>query len=46
VYPPGMKVATDWFNERRGMALGTVGGALTMGSAFPHLLAAASATSR
>jgi MFS family permease len=44
VYPPGMKVAADWFNERRGMALGTVVGALTIGSAFPHLLAAASAT--
>jgi MFS family permease len=43
VYPPGMKVAAGWFNERRGMALGAVIGALTIGSAFPHLLAAASA---
>jgi len=44
VYPPGMKVAAGWFLERRGMALGTVIGAVTIGSAFPHLLASASAT--
>ena len=44
VYPPGMKVAAGWFNDRRGMALGMVIGALTIGSAFPHLLASASAT--
>jgi MFS family permease len=44
VYPPGMKVAAGWFDERRGMALGVLIGALTVGSAFPHLLAAASAT--
>jgi MFS family permease len=43
VYPPGMKVAAGWFDRRRGMALGIVIGALTIGSAFPHLLAAASA---
>ena len=44
VYPPGMKVASGWFSERRGMALGVLIGALTVGSAFPHMLAAASAT--
>jgi MFS family permease len=44
VYPPGMKIAAGWFQERRGAALGVVVGALTIGSAFPHLLAAASAT--
>jgi len=44
VYPTGMKVAAGWFNERRGMALGVLIGALTIGSAFPHLLAAASTT--
>src|SRR5262245_53879969 len=44
VYPPGMKVAAGWFSERRGMALGVLIGALTVGSAFPHMLAAASAT--
>lgn len=44
VYPPGMKIAAGWFQERRGAALGVLIGALTVGSAFPHLLAAASAT--
>src|SRR5439155_6217234 len=43
VYPPGMKVAAGWFERRRGAALGILIGALTVGSAFPHLLAAASA---
>jgi MFS family permease len=42
VYPPGMKVAAGWFEARRGMALGVLIGALTVGSAFPHLLAALS----
>jgi MFS family permease len=44
VYPPGMKIAAGWFERRRGAALGVLVGALTVGSAFPHLLAAASAT--
>jgi MFS family permease len=44
VYPPGMKIAAGWFERRRGAALGVLIGALTVGSAFPHLLAAASAT--
>jgi len=39
VYPPGMKIAAGWFRERRGTALGVFIGALTLGSAFPHLLA-------
>jgi MFS family permease len=39
VYPPGLKIAAGWFRERRGTALGVVVGALTIGSAFPHLLA-------
>jgi len=39
VYPPAMKIAAGWFLERRGTALGIVVGALTIGSAFPHLLA-------
>jgi MFS family permease len=39
VYPPGLKIAAGWFLERRGTALGIVVGALTVGSAFPHLLA-------
>jgi MFS family permease len=44
VYPPGMKIAAGWFKEQRGAALGVLIGALTVGSAFPHLLAAVSAT--
>lgn len=43
VYPPGMKIAAGWFLDRRGTALGIVVGALTIGSAFPHLLAWAAA---
>ena len=43
VYPPGMKVAAGWFERGRGAALGVLIGALTVGSAFPHLLAAMSA---
>jgi MFS family permease len=39
-----MHVAAGWFYERRGMALGILIGALTIGSAFPHLLASASAS--
>jgi MFS family permease len=42
VYPTGMKIAAGWFERRRGAALGVLIGALTVGSAFPHLLAAAS----
>ncbi|HVH56392.1 MAG TPA: MFS transporter [Vicinamibacterales bacterium] len=38
VYPPGMKIAAGWFKERRGTALGVLVGALSLGSAFPHLL--------
>jgi MFS family permease len=40
VYPPGMKIAAGWFRERRGLALGLLIGALTLGKAFPHLLTA------
>ena len=43
VYPPGLKIAAGWFAERRGSALGVVVGALTIGSAFPHLLSWAAA---
>jgi MFS family permease len=38
VYPPGMKVMAGWFREGRGLAIGTLVGALTVGSAMPHLL--------
>lgn len=38
VYPPGMKIMASWFREGRGMAIGVLVGALTIGSAAPHLL--------
>ena len=38
VYPPGMKIVATWFKEGRGLAIGVVVGALTVGSAAPHLL--------
>jgi len=44
VYPPGMKIAAGWFDTHRGAALGILIGALTVGSAFPHLLASVSTT--
>jgi len=37
VYPPGMKLAAGWFREGRGWAIGILVGALTLGSATPHL---------
>jgi MFS family permease len=41
VYPVGMKVLASWFRARRGLAVGTLIGAITVGSALPHLLRAA-----
>ncbi len=38
VYPPGMKLAAGWFKEGRGLAIGVLVGALTLGSASPHLV--------
>jgi len=40
VYPTGMKIMAGWFREGRGFAIGTLVGALTIGSAMPHLLRA------
>ncbi len=37
-YPPGMKVMASWFERNRGLAIGVLVGALTVGSAGPHLL--------
>lgn len=37
VYPPAMKMAATWFLARRGLAVGTVVGALTIGKATPYL---------
>ena len=37
-YPPAMKIMATWFREGRGLALGILVGALTIGSATPHLV--------
>ena len=38
VYPPGIKIAAGWTRERRATAISVLVGALTLGTAFPHLL--------
>jgi len=38
VYPPALKAMSSWFRHRRGLALGVMVGALTLGSALPHLI--------
>jgi len=38
VYPVGMKIVASWEERERGLALGLLVGALTVGSALPHLL--------
>ena len=43
VYPPAMKIMASWFKEGRGMAIGVLVGALTIGSASPHLINTVSA---
>ena len=40
VYPPAMKMAATWFRARRGLAVGTIVGALTIGKAGPYLITA------
>ena len=40
VYPPGMKLMATWCVKDRGLGIGLLVGALTVGSASPHLLAA------
>ena len=40
VYPPGMKLVATWCGRDRGLGMGLLVGALTVGSAVPHLLAA------
>ena len=40
VYPPAMKMIATWFRSGRGLAIGTVVGALTLGKATPYLLRA------
>jgi len=37
VYPTGMKLVTGWFgSKRRGLAMGILVGAITVGAALPH----------
>ena len=38
IYPPALKLMATWFRRGRGTALGVVVGALTLGSALPHLV--------
>jgi MFS family permease len=40
VYPPAMKMAATWFRSRRGVAIGIIVGALTVGKALPFLIKA------
>jgi MFS family permease len=39
VYPIGMKIAVSWADKGRGLLVGLLVGALTIGSASPHLFA-------
>lgn len=38
VYPPAMKMIATWFRAQRGLAVGTIVGALTVGKAGPYLV--------
>ncbi|NNF57273.1 MAG: MFS transporter [Rhodothermaceae bacterium] len=38
VYPPAMKMAATWFRSGRGLAIGIIVGALTVGKATPYLV--------
>lgn len=38
VYPPGMKLIATWYKADRGLGIGMLIGALTVGTAVPHLL--------
>jgi MFS family permease len=38
VYPVGMKIMATWTKEDRGLGIGLLVGAVTLGSASPHLL--------
>jgi MFS family permease len=45
VYPPGMKLVASWFASRRGLAIGVLVGALTLGSGSPHAVASIGSSS-
>lgn len=38
VYPPAMKMIATWYDSGRGLAIGTIVGALTVGKAGPYLV--------
>lgn len=38
VYPPAFKLMSTWFRRGRGIALGILVGAISVGSAMPHLV--------
>lgn len=38
VYPPAMKMISTWFVAQRGLAIGSIVGALTIGKATPYLI--------
>ena len=38
VYPTGMKIISTWCKQERGFGIGVIVGALTIGTALPHLL--------
>lgn len=38
IYPPGMKIVASWTSHDRGLGIGLLVGALTVGSASPHLI--------
>jgi MFS family permease len=40
VYPPALKMIATWYRSGRGLAIGTLVGALTLGKALPYLLRA------
>jgi MFS family permease len=40
VYPVGLKLLVGWFRRERGLAIGVLVGALTIGSALPYLIRA------
>jgi len=44
VYPIGLRLIASWFRRERGLATGVLIGALTVGSALPHLFRAFGAT--
>jgi MFS family permease len=45
VYPVAVRMLSGWFGRQRGLAIGTLIGAITVGSALPHLILALGATS-